>query len=65
MDKLDPDKKPGDYSEEEIKQMFIDMFFWVAENRMSWLAECIQKRKAQLIQAGVSKHTLKKVGGAS
>lgn len=35
-------------SELTAKQMFIDMFFWVAENRPSWLEECITRKKAEL-----------------
>ena len=28
--------------------MFLDMFFWVAENRTSWLEEAIARRKKEL-----------------
>lgn len=35
-------------NEETAKQMFLDMFFWVAENRPSWLEECIVRKKAEL-----------------
>ena len=36
------------YSEDDIKEMFIDMFFWVAENRLEWLKEAIERRRKQL-----------------
>jgi len=51
---LSQDKKLEDYSEEEIKQMFLDLFFWVVENRISWLAEAIQRKKTELKKVGIS-----------
>jgi hypothetical protein len=35
-------------NEEVGKQMFIDIFFWVVENRPDWLEECISRKKAEL-----------------
>lgn len=37
-------------NEEMAKQMFIDMFFWVAENRLEWLEECIARKKIDLLE---------------
>ena len=37
-----------DLSEEQMKQMWMEMFFWVAENRPQWLAEVIARKKAML-----------------
>jgi len=36
-------------SEEAIKQMFLDMFFWVSENRSEWLEEAIARKKRELL----------------
>jgi hypothetical protein len=44
-ERIRPGKK---LSEEIIKQMFLDMFFWVAENRSEWLEEAIVRKKAEL-----------------
>jgi len=42
-------EKPLDqYTEEEMKEMFIDMFFWVTENRPEWLQEAIDRKKRML-----------------
>jgi hypothetical protein len=38
----------AEMSEETAKQMFIDMFFWVAENRPEWLEEAIVRKKIEL-----------------
>lgn len=46
--KTSNDKKLEDYTEDDIKEMFIDMFFWVAVNRPSWLQEAIDRRRKQL-----------------
>lgn len=32
-------------SEEEIKKIWLNLFFWVAENRLEWLQEAINKKK--------------------
>lgn len=42
------DKPIEEYTEAEIKEMFIELFFWIANNRLSWLQECIARRKAEL-----------------
>jgi len=43
------EEKPlEDYTEEDMKEMFLDMFFWVAENRPEWLQEAINRKKKQL-----------------
>lgn len=39
------DKPIENYTEDEIKQMFLDMFFWVVENRPEWLQEAIRERR--------------------
>ena len=44
-----PEKPIDEYTEDEIKQMFLEMFFWVAENRVSWLREAIEIKKAVLL----------------
>lgn len=42
-------EKPLDqYSEDEMKEMFVDMFFWVTENRPEWLQEAIERKKRML-----------------
>lgn len=42
-------EKPLDqYTEEEMKEMFIDMFFWATENRPEWLQEAIDRKKRML-----------------
>lgn len=42
-------EKPLDeYTEEDLKKMFLDMFFFVAENRPEWLQEAINRKKEQL-----------------
>jgi len=46
MKKLE--KPLQNYSEEKIKEMFIDEFFWVAENRPEWLQEAIDRKKRML-----------------
>jgi len=43
LEKLE--KRLEDYTESEIKEMFIDTFFWVAENKPSWLKEAIDRKK--------------------
>ena len=43
-----PEKPIEEYSESEIREMFLEMFFWVAENRPSWLQEAIERKKAML-----------------
>jgi hypothetical protein len=42
------EKPLEEYSEEEIKEMFLSMFFWVSENRPDWLQEAINRKKEQL-----------------
>jgi len=54
-------------SEEAVKQMFIDMFFWVAENRPDWLEECITRKKADCSSfdsknSGCKKQEAKSIG---
>lgn len=57
-------EKPLDeYTEDEIKEMFLSMFFWVAENRPSWLEEAIAKKKEQLKDYAKQAEELKKMGG--
>ena len=43
-----PDQLIGDYTENEIKEMFVELFFWIAHNRPDWLAECISRKKAMI-----------------
>jgi len=45
-----PEKPVDEYTEGEIKEMFLEMFFWVASNRPSWLQDAISRRKAQLLE---------------
>jgi len=42
------EKPLEDYTEDEIKEMFLDMFFWVAENRPDWLQEAIDRKKRMI-----------------
>lgn len=44
-----PEKPIGEYTEEEIKQMWLELFFWVVDHRRDWLMEAIEKRKAMHI----------------
>jgi len=37
-----------DMREETAKQSFLDIFFWVAENRPEWLEDAIARKKAEL-----------------
>jgi len=43
-----PNKPLEDWTEEEIKEIFLDLFFWVADNRPSWLREAIERKKRYL-----------------
>lgn len=43
-----PEKPLEEYTEMEIKQMFLDLFFWVAENRPDWLQEAVEIKKREL-----------------
>lgn len=43
-----PDKPIDQYTESEIKEMYVELFFWVVENRLDWLQECINRRKKKL-----------------
>ena len=46
---MNPQEKSIDeYTEDEIREMFLQMFFWVVENRPYWLQEAIERRKKQL-----------------
>jgi len=46
------DEKPlEELSANEIKEMFLDLFFWVAENRSDWLQEAIERKKRILGKA--------------
>jgi len=45
-----PEKPVDEYTENEIREMFLDMFFWVTSNRLEWLEEAISRRKAQLLE---------------
>lgn len=46
----DIEEKPIEkYTEEEVKRIFIELFFWVVENKPSWLQECIAIKKANLL----------------
>lgn len=47
-------KKWEDYSEEKLKEMFLEIFFFVANNRIEWLEEAIQRKKAALLERGIS-----------
>jgi len=42
------DKPLEEYTDDEIKEMFLSMFFWVSENRPDWLKEAIDRKKASL-----------------
>lgn len=42
------DKPIEQLTENDIKEMFLDLFFWVAENRPEWLQEAINRKKKQL-----------------
>lgn len=44
------EKPVNEYTENEIREMFLDMFFWVSTNRPSWLQEAISRKKAQLLE---------------
>lgn len=39
------EKKLEDYTEDEQKEIWIELFFWVAENRIEWLQEAIDRKK--------------------
>lgn len=56
--KLDPNKPIEEYTEQEIKEMFLRIFFWVAENRNEWLEEAIDIRKAALMAAQLEKQKM-------
>jgi len=43
-----PLKPIEEYTEEDLKEMFLGMFFFVAENRPEWLQEAINRKKNQL-----------------
>ena len=46
----DVEEKPiEEYTDKEIKTMFVELFFWVVENKPSWLQECIAIKKANLL----------------
>jgi hypothetical protein len=51
-----PEKPLEEYTDEEIKLMFLELFFWVAENRPDWLEEAIERKKAQLLENELLKH---------
>ena len=42
------EKPVEEYTESDIKEMFLDMFFWVSENRPEWLQEAINRKKKML-----------------
>ena len=43
------DEKPlEELTVDEIKEMFLDLFFWVSENRPDWLQEAIDRKKRML-----------------
>lgn len=50
---MSQNKKWEDYSETELKEMFLEIFFFVADNRPAWLEEAIQRRKAELREKGI------------
>jgi len=35
-------------SEKDLREMFIDLFFWIAKHRPEWLQEAINRRKREL-----------------
>lgn len=43
-----PNKPIEEYTEEDMKEMFLGMFFFVAENRPEWLQEAINLRKKRV-----------------
>jgi hypothetical protein len=43
-----PDKPSSEWTEEEIKEIFLDLFFWISKNRPEWLHDAIEKRREQL-----------------
>ena len=38
-------------TENDYKEMFFSMFFWVSENRLEWLQEAIDRKKKMLEEA--------------
>jgi hypothetical protein len=51
-------KSTEEYTEEELNQMFLETFFWVAENRPEWLEEAIAEaiaRKKQTLAGSPKK----------
>ena len=50
----DIEEKPiEEYTEKEAKKMFVELFFWVVENKFDWLEECIAIKKANLLSEGM------------
>ena len=41
---FDITKDVEDYSEEEIKEMFLDFFSWITENRPEWVEEALNRK---------------------
>lgn len=46
-----PLKPVEEYTEKDMKEMFLDMFFWVSSNRPEWLQEAITRKKRMLGEA--------------
>jgi len=41
-------KQLENLTENDLKEMFIDIFFWIADHRPEWLQEAINRRKREL-----------------
>ena len=55
------DEKPlEELTVDEIKEMFLDLFFWVSENRPDWLQEAIDRKKRMLGKAETERRLSKK-----
>jgi len=46
-------------TEKEVKRMFVELFFWVVENKPSWLQECIAIKKANLLSEGIKNDVMR------
>lgn len=42
------EKPLEDYTEPELREIFLELFFWVSENRPDWLQEAITRKKIEL-----------------
>jgi len=53
---MEIEKPLEEYTEDELREMFIGMFFWVADNRPEWLQEAIARKKKMLTKKEMRKH---------